>query len=318
MVKPLTIVDLYVKILNGDKVKLNNVWSSGDKKDNFKRCFLYLVNEHLHLTKEEIIDMQVTKVLKKYHLINPLTKIFGTYFNALNYIYPEWKLKLWEIKRGRKNWESNPDLCREAARWLILDKHKMDRETFLSKGRSEKFFIDEGLYACLKSLMMEIEGDELYKVFRCFKNLFPEWDLQMYEFKRININGWSDEDILITLKHLFEIKLKWTINDIKNNVNSGTFHYNGVDGIFNFKFKGNIIELLKFTYPNEDWESKKLNRVKFISDKIIQGVIKNRSEGFTYGQLMIKYNIRSKDVIHRIITGTYKNKDRSKCKTYNR
>ncbi|MGU8835860.1 homing endonuclease associated repeat-containing protein [Clostridium perfringens] len=69
----------------------------------------------------------------------------------------------------------------------------------------------------------------------------------------------SDLELRELLKYFFEEKLKWSIDDIKNNLDSYVFmKYKLGGGLFNSLFEGSPFKVIDFTYPNKikEWELK--------------------------------------------------------------
>lgn len=79
------------------------------------------------------------------------------------------------------------------------------------------------------------------------------------EIKQFPSRFWqdiSDLELKELLKYFFETKLEWTIDDIKNNMNSYIFGEYKLSGMAQTIFEGSPFKVVDFTYPNKikEWE----------------------------------------------------------------
>lgn len=86
-----------------------------------------------------------------------------------------------------------------------------------------------------------------------YPNRFKSW-----EFKRVPMNYWTVETGNEAIKWLFEVKLKWTDNDIKNNFSGNLFIENGIGGMFYSVFKSIAYNAINSAYPGKfmPWQFK--------------------------------------------------------------
>ena len=129
----------------------------------------------------------------------------------------------------------------------------------------------------LKSMLSILYNNDLYSLVNTvYPKMFRPWELKLNKK-----NLWSNDQICKqALKWLIEEKLKWSLEDIKEFLNSKTFIDNGLKGLLS-KYKGSVYEILNKFYtidinpwelkasrvPNNYWDSPS-NRIMAIKDLI--------------------------------------------------
>jgi hypothetical protein len=80
-----------------------------------------------------------------------------------------------------------------------------------------------------------------------YPNKYKEWELP------IVTNGfWTEDKTIEAIKWLLEEKLKWSYNDVINNLSVKTLREYNLSKILHL-YRGSIYKLLIKAYPNKDW-----------------------------------------------------------------
>ncbi|MFF0828907.1 DUF4046 domain-containing protein [Brevibacillus sp. NPDC003359] len=146
----------------------------------------------------------------------------------------------WDVDYGGLD---NIKIC---MRYLILDKMKWDRDDLLEKISAE--FV----HNCkLAGGLVHVFNTNT--PFLALAHSFPEWDLKRWEFKHITFNKWTEEDKKDALGWLIEEKLKWSYEEIIENLSVRTFQDWGLDSLLSNFFKNSPVRAMKYLYPESDW-----------------------------------------------------------------
>ena len=98
-----------------------------------------------------------------------------------------------------------------------------------------------------------------YSIFNLVDNAYPG-KFKPWELSKVENNYWNEETCREALKWLFEEKLKWGLEDIKENLTGEVFIENKLNGMFSKIFNGSPYEVVNFIYPNKikPWELKQV------------------------------------------------------------
>jgi hypothetical protein len=264
-----TIIDMYEQILNKQRIKFTQgTWENGGH-DNFRRCLRYLVLEKLQYSRSEFLEEVSFQFIKKWRLAAPAQMLYNYHtLNIANEVFPEWDIKGWEIRMVPPNFW-NDETIKEAIRHFILNKLKWSREDLVSKFTSGMLkasryyeamvrFRDYGLY--------EKVGKQRSSAYALLLYCFPEYNLKIWEFKN-TMEYWDEEDIRGALIWLFREKLEWSEKEIKSKITKQVFVENNFGQFFHTFFRGSTFRVMKFLYPNDDWEHLKRNKDKNFPNK---------------------------------------------------
>lgn len=298
--REMDIREVYELILDGKYVKRfpNGTWKGEDSLENAKILIKYLIEDKLKIKKEDL----ASSISKKTFYDNKLCGMLGNLFNdspynAINLIYPN-EINPWEFNMCPMNFWNEEDNCILAIKWLIETKLKWDDNKVLSSLNNQTF-IDNNLGGLLSKYNYSTYS--LYNL--AYPNKYYPW-----QFKQTpNVYWESKENVDLALDWLFNERLKWSDDEIKEKFNTDIIMDNNLFGLLKIHFKGSPYELLNYYYPNKfnAWELKQTPK-RYWSEK------ENRKKAIYW--LIDKENI-SKDKISRellakngltTLTGYYK------------
>jgi hypothetical protein len=90
-----SIIDIYKDILNKRRCKFPaGTWDQIDSKEEFKKCFRYLIYEHLHYTRDDVKDNASMKFFIYHKLYGGMRAIFpNKMYETIQYCLPEYDIK---------------------------------------------------------------------------------------------------------------------------------------------------------------------------------------------------------------------------------
>lgn len=137
-------VEVYKLLLN-KSIKCFPMRFFHDDIDNFnsKQCLKYLIEEHLKLSDEDILQKINYNLFTTYKLSGMLAiKYDDSPFKAINDIYPN-KFREWQFGNVPRNFW-NDENSKEAIQWLLHTKLKVNTTEDINK-INKKTFKDHGL-----------------------------------------------------------------------------------------------------------------------------------------------------------------------------
>lgn len=96
--------------------------------------------------------------------------------------------------------------------------------------------------------------------YQAITSAYPERNYKPWDFVNTPNSHWQGEqgklNAKVAIKWLFEEKLKWTIEDIKNNANQQVFTENNLLGMLKKAFDSDLFTAIDFVYPGQfkRWE----------------------------------------------------------------
>ena len=208
----------------------------------------YLLEDILHWSDEEICQKIAKEVFHKYKLKGMLQSIFNSSpYQALEATYPG-RFKPWQLNSVSHNYW-NEQTAREATIWLLEEKLKWSDEDICMK-LNTKTFIDHGL-----SGMMQIVFN--YSPYKALELIYPG-RFKAWELSCVVHNYWNKETGIEATKWLIEKKLKWSDEDICNNLCAKTFEKNGLGSMLTKVFNTSPYQALNAVYPDKfkPWQLK--------------------------------------------------------------
>lgn len=238
-------VEVYKLVLNGGLKRFpRGIWEEDNRLQNALDVTKYLIEEYLKWTDDDIKERFNINILRSNKLAGMINAIFdGSPFKTLDNAYPN-KFKIWELRASSVNdgyW--NKETSVEAIKWMIEKEMKWSDEE-IKRYYDVQTFKDNNLYGMLHHYFN-------YKPFDAINIAYPN-KFKQWELKGSPKNYWNKETAKQACDWLFNEKLLWNINDIKNNISLNTFLDNNLNGLL-AKYKNSPYLLLKDVYSNENW-----------------------------------------------------------------
>lgn len=236
------IIDVFEKVLSR---KLSRfplfTWELPNSLHYAKIITRYMFEEKLKWSLEDIKKNFDKKVISNFRLAGMFVILFDSFYELINNAYPD-QIKPWELnKMPRGLWESD-DMKRKAIKWLFEEKLNWTIEDIKEKVTTLTFEDNGFAYLLYRSF------DSLYAAINfAYPNQIHPWELKVTSNHYWN----NDENKLKTLKWLFEEKLKWTPEEIKNNLSQKPFIDNKLEGFLMHHFSGSPFQAIDFLYPNQ-------------------------------------------------------------------
>jgi hypothetical protein len=248
-------VEVYQLVLAG-KIKRfpKGFWTHPEAKGNAVKILQYLFESVLQWSPEDIKKNYSQKLYARYKLKGLFTHVFNdSPYQAINAVYPN-QFKEWELKIApNKFWNKETGI--RATKWLIEEKLKWS-ENDIKEKICMKVFISNRLSGMLQTVYHESVWQAINAA---YPNQFKEWELH-----NTPTNFWNMETAIRASKWLIEEKLKWTDQEIKENLRLQTFYDHGLRTMIKKVYNYNIYKALNAAYPGRFQESDFKGRFKKI------------------------------------------------------
>lgn len=279
-------------------------------KENRLLAMDWLIHTKLKWTHEDIINYYNNQVLIDNNLGGLLSEGGnGSSFSLLDEYMPN-KFQPWELKSSMSalNYWKNKENRVTAVKDMIENVLKWNKSQ-IKTNLTQKTFKEHNLGGLLNNYY---NGSPYQALEEAYKGKFLPWELSSTP-----IGFWDIKANRITaIKWLFETQLKWSIEDIKKNINQNVFKEYGLATLLG-KYKGGLYQLVSETYPNQiqEWEmpftsslywKNKNNRIKAL-DYLFNDVLKWSKDD-------IKKNISQKIFLNNGLNGLLKYYDGSPYK----
>lgn len=209
-------------------------------KNISKQLIRVLVLEELHLSREEILKINFN-FLRKYKLGGTRKFISNKIFNVLNFCFPELKINEWELPNVPNGFWKNEKNRTKFVKWVakkekidlsnINDIRKFSSKTFNKYGGSHALTYSGSLYNLLKPAVD--------------KNLdFHEWNL-------VKVYLWNEEKTIEAVHWLIEEKLKWSDEEVYNNISASIFYKYDLGGMLSKFCNNSPLMALQIAYPGK-------------------------------------------------------------------
>lgn len=203
-------------------------------KENIRKVLIYLLEEKLELTKEEIADVMCVDFIKENKLYGIMQYFNGSPYAILDFLYPNY-YKKWELKNAPLNtWDDKT--TKEAIRWLIEKKKRWNKQQ-VCKNFNKQLLRDTGL----RGLLLFV-NDNVYEALNlAYPGMYKRWELHM--------GSWDDNSRCEAIKWLFEEKLEWKKEEILAHTSKKIFIDNGLSSILRY-YNGNVVKIINLAYPD--------------------------------------------------------------------
>jgi len=243
---------VYKMVLDGVIPRFpNGFWSMPLNNVYAARCTRYLIEVVLKLNRQQVCDNISVTVIKKYKLASMLSTLGLSVFDVLENAYPG-EFKPWELNFVSNYWTKENYML--AIDWLINEKLGWTLED-VKNNMSVKVIRDNKLGSpllmyyneSLSAMLVDYYGEEKLKPWELKKTYVPN-------------NYWNDKTVKYAMTWLFKEKLKWSIEEVKDNFCGEVLDDNGLGTVRNTHINGSLYNAVRMVYGNEimPWELKKI------------------------------------------------------------
>ena len=282
-------VEVYKLRLSGAIDKFPTGFFREDVFINYEACALitrYFIEEVLKYDDKEICRKISFLTFRKYGLGGMISKIFnGSVYAVIENAYPG-RFKPWEFKYTPTNfWDEKT--AREAIIWLFEEKLKVDEED-IPKRFSEKLLEKNGL----SGMLTRVFNDKVYDALNnAYPGRYKPWEMQC-----VPKNYWNFETGKEATIWLIEKKLKWSDEEIRENLQVKTFKENGLGNMLISVFNVSPYKALEAAYPGrfKNWELSRVPQMFWDEDTIREAIIWLLEDKLKWTDEEICQNISSK------------------------
>ena len=205
----------------------------------------WLIEEKLKWSDDDIKHKLSKNTFRKNSLGGMLAVLFNdSPYRAIENAYPG-KFKPWELPSvPKKIW--NVETAREATIWLIEEKLKWSDDDIKEKLSANTFIKNS-----LTSIISLFNGSPYLAIENAYPGKFKPW-----EVARVSKKFWNMETAREATIWLIEEKLKWSDEDIKQNLSLKIFKENSLVGMLNVLFNGSPYLAIENAYSGKfkPWE----------------------------------------------------------------
>lgn len=248
----LSAIDIYSKILSGELKRFPcGFWQGEEGIKNGIALTKYMIEDILKWNKEDIknnlivltfVDNKLGGMLKSVYKQSP--------FLAINSVYPN-EFKPYNLKNAPKDYW-NDNTVKEAIEFL-MEKLSLTKGEIISN-LTKQMLVENDLGG-----LLDYCNNSPYKaLLLTFGDTFNPWDM-------ISVpNGyWTKEIAIRTIKNLIEKELKWSDEEIKENLSKSLFRKYNLSGMLNVVFGDSPYEALNTAYPNKFSPCELSNKPKY-------------------------------------------------------
>ena len=237
---------VYKRILAGGEF-INGRWQPAKcfpnqfwDKESACELVRYFVFKMQGWGREEVCKYFTTPLLRHNRLAG-VCKVFDTStYTIVNYCFPEWDIKPWELATCPNDFWSNPVNRATACVWVCQKEGIADDKDLFCKTFSVKMLQKYGVgKAC----------DHSGGLYEIAKLSFPDWNLKPWELKKIS--KITESMVIEAVRWMIDEKLGWTHEEVCEKLCVRTFYEHGIGGILSKGCNHSPIVALKKAYPDQ-------------------------------------------------------------------
>lgn len=197
----------------------------------------YLVLDELKWKRKDICENFTNNFLNKNYL-RGVTKIFNARTSEIvKECFPEFDIKPWELKCCPNGFWKSKKHCKQVTQWIAKKENiHRDHKKFakiISADLYEKYGVQKAVYAM----------GGLYNIVNyTYPGRYKPWDLN-------KIAVVTDDIVIAATKWLIEERLKWSFDDVCNNLTAKTFYDYGIGNVLCKGCRHSPIIALEKAYP---------------------------------------------------------------------
>lgn len=238
--------NIYQDILDGKTKKFPfQFWSESNPYRDLNIYIVghYLFEKVLKWSIEDIRKNTTIRFLRKYKIGAMLYNVYNdSYLDFLELLYPK-TFHPWNFRRVPDNYFNNKECRILAVKDIIENDLKWTKEEVYENLSSDVFY-KRGCSAKHFSNVYSVINE-------AYPSEYHPWLFKKFTYK------WDKESAKNAVKWLFEEKLNWSVEEIKQKANLNVFKINGLDSLVDF-FDGVFSRAIENAYPNriKPWEYK--------------------------------------------------------------
>lgn len=252
-------VEIYKLVLSGNIKRFPaGFWTEGETPVFHPEIVRYLVNVICGWVEREDI---VRNISQEPFISNKLSAMMlmlygGSPVYPIIESFPEFDFKPWEFNKAPIGfWRGEAGKINGilATKWLFEEKLKWTIDEIRDRVSTKVFKEYQ-----LGGMLANVYGDSIWK---CLDSAYPEifvpWEIGYHMDKGF----WTQENMVIATKWLFEDKLKWTKEEMLRKISASIFRDNGLGGLLRL-YDNSPFEALIAAYPNLIMEFQMPTRAK--------------------------------------------------------
>ncbi len=231
-----TPIEVYSAVVKGKIKKFPNDYMT---QDIAKELITHVVINQLNFKRRDICKKLNLKLLSDHKLGGVRTQFDNSIFCIIDYVFPEMKIKQWELNKV------HPDF------WKVQSNRN---EFILWVAAQENLNIKKIEYAKLINtpLILKKHGSNAVKeagglhilINEAVGNIFKEWQF-------VKINSWNEQKIVEAVEWLIVEKKNWSHKDVCNELTAQTFYDNDLGGMLSKGCENSPIIALEKWKPGE-------------------------------------------------------------------
>lgn len=262
--------------------------------ENCRRATKWLVEEMLNIDLKDITK----KIEGKDFNNNGLNGMMHARFNncpykAIDFTYPG-RFREWEVtKTPRGFWNRENGI--DAIRWLFEEKLKLPEQEIPVNATAATF----KAYGLKGMLSTCFGGRPFMALEAAYPGRYKETDMSCVP------NGyWTKKRTIEAIRELFDVRLKWTHDDIAMNLKSDTLLENGLYNAMKIHYNYRTLDAVNEAYPGEfkEWEFRNFKRIEWTKEKAVDAVRWMTEEKLKWSEQEVK-KIRSMTFIENDLNG---------------
>lgn len=245
----MTPIEVYEYLLDKRLLKFPNNFVT---KENMKEIIREVLLNRQKLTREEICDKVNRDYLKKYKLGGARRAFNNNIYELITYCFPEMKIEYWEMNKTENGFWLNAENRLKYIQWLVK-KENIDVKSIddLKKLTSRKITHNHG------SKALKYSGGVYELVLMVAEVDVKEWQL-------VKTSVWTEEKAIKAVKWLIEERLKWTKEEVIENISVKIFYENDLGGLLTKYCDHSPLKALQIAYPGEYTSLKNIKPWQFV------------------------------------------------------
>ncbi len=234
----------YEMVLSGEKLRFPHHFWKDISDIQLRGLLRYFFQVKLGWDIEDIRNKpreHTIRFLGKYKLSGISNKFNNSYFNIVNFTYPN-IVHEWELKYTTEKFWTRKKVI-QVIRYIFKQKQWTEEDI---KNKTFLELLDRDKSVLTQARLFKMSPFQVINII--YPNKFKSWELKKIKCPK---NYWNVETGKQAVKWLIEEKLKWNKNDIEQNLNIAIFKEYGLYAMLYIVFNGSIYNALNITYPGK-------------------------------------------------------------------